>query len=86
MLQASIYHRIIDNENTFYMNALKMCGHNEEQFDTEFHALARASGINFLPWWKIWFKKPELHHIARVARNTKLWKRKYYFYYLVQKV
>ena len=48
--------------------------------------LAYAMGLIFLPWWKIHFKQPELRYIAKAARKEKFWGKKYYFYYLIQKV
>lgn len=85
-VQASIHSRIIANEERFYNLSLNLFGANSEQFHLNTLHLAYAMGLIFLPWWKIWFKRPELHYLAKAARKEKFWGKKYYFYYLVQKV
>ena len=86
MAQASIYQRIIANEDVFYKNANAFFGHDREKLINELPTLAGAMGLSFLPWWKIWFQNPELYTLAKNARNDKYWGKKYYYYYLIQKL
>jgi ubiquinone/menaquinone biosynthesis C-methylase UbiE len=86
LVQASIYKRLIINEDSFYEIAFKFLEPNSPHLAIELLYLAYAMGLIFLPWWKIRFKRPELSYIAKAARRDKFWKKKYYFYYLVQKV
>ena len=82
MVQASIYQRLITNEDSFYKTALALFGDN---FRAEVPSLAGAMGLSFLPWWKRWFKHPDLKYVAKNARKDKYWGKKYFFYYLIQK-
>jgi ubiquinone/menaquinone biosynthesis C-methylase UbiE len=86
MVQASIYDRLIFNEDKFYEDSLKRFGQASPTLFYEIMYLANAKGLAFLPWWKIRFKRPELSFIAKAARREKFWGKKYYFYYLVQKI
>ncbi|KTD72362.1 class I SAM-dependent methyltransferase [Legionella tucsonensis] len=81
-VQASLYQRLIVNEETFYKQALYFAG-------DDFYKLQEISavlGLIFLPWWKIRFKNPVLRYIVKNTRRDRFWGRKYYFYYLIQKV
>jgi SAM-dependent methyltransferase len=86
MVQDSIYNRLVVYEDIFYEHARAMFGEEENKFFIEASSLARAMGLTFLPWWKIRFKKPALRSIAKSARKDKYWGKKYFFYYLIQKV
>jgi ubiquinone/menaquinone biosynthesis C-methylase UbiE len=86
MVQASIYNRLVASEGTFYSHARAMFGAEEPRLFTETSSLARAMGLTFLPWWKIRLQTPELRPLAKSARKDKYWGKKYFFYYLVQKV
>ncbi|KTD79253.1 class I SAM-dependent methyltransferase [Legionella waltersii] len=85
MVQASIYDRLIVNEDRFYEDSLKRFDQSPTLF-YDIMYLANAKGLAFLPWWKIRFRRPELSYIAKAARKEKFWGKKYYFYYLVQKI
>lgn len=85
-VQASLYQRLIVNEDVFYRQAMSIAGDDVSQFIAELPTIAAVFGLIFLPWWKIRFKNPALHYIAKYARKEKFWGRKYYFYYLIQKV
>lgn len=82
MVQDSIYRRIIVMEDKVYKNSTSK---NDSRLTT-YPGLADADGLAFLPWWKIWFKNPALHNIAKRARKQKYWGKKHYFYYLIQKI
>jgi ubiquinone/menaquinone biosynthesis C-methylase UbiE len=86
MIQSSIYQRLIVNEDMFYQNAHVILGHDEDKLLANLPALASSMGLEFLPWWKIWFKNKALHELAKRARKDTYWNKKYYFYYLIQKV
>lgn len=86
MVQASIHQRVIKNEDWFYQMALNLLGKDSEDLAMEMLYLAYSMGLVFLPWWKIYFKRPELRYIAKAARNEKFWGKKKYFYYLIQKI
>lgn len=87
LVQASIYRRLIINENGFYQMAASMFGTDPEIFKKEVASLAYAMGISFLPWWKIWLKIEDLRPIAKAARHNTYWGgKKLFFYYLIQKV
>lgn len=86
MVQASIHDRLIINEDQFYEDSLRRFGQASPLLIYEIMYLANAKGLSFLPWWKIRFKRPELKEIAKAARKEKFWGKKYYFYYLIQKV
>lgn len=86
MVQASIYRRLIVNEDLFYKQARAMFAHKTENLFIDLSALASARGLTFLPWWKIWFKTPALRKIAKNARKDTFWGTKCFFYYLIQKV
>jgi ubiquinone/menaquinone biosynthesis C-methylase UbiE len=83
MVQASIYRHLIENEKGIYQFAHNLFG---KHFSTELPALHILAGLAFLPWWKIWFKNPNLHQFAKHVRKASFWSKKYYFYYLIQKV
>jgi ubiquinone/menaquinone biosynthesis C-methylase UbiE len=85
IVQKSIYNRLIVNEDVLYNSAKALFGSDNVTLSQEFPALAGAMGLTFLPWWKIWFKNPELKQIAKNARKDRYWGKKYFFYYLVQK-
>lgn len=85
MVQAAIYKRLIENEDGFYKHAQAFFGHDKQKMLTELPSLTSAMGLSFLPWWKIWFKNPELRIIAKNARKDKYWGSKYFFYYIIQK-
>ena len=85
-VQASLYRRLIENEELFYQQVLHLVDYDESRFETELATIAAVYGVIFLPWWKIKFKNPVLRSIVKVARKDKFWGKKYYFYYLVQKV
>ncbi|KTD20343.1 class I SAM-dependent methyltransferase [Legionella londiniensis] len=86
LVQASLYQRLIVNEESFYRAALSIIGHEPNKILQELPTLAAVFGLIFLPWWKIRFKNPALQWVAKVARKDKFWGKKYYFYYLIQKV
>ncbi|KTD79252.1 hypothetical protein Lwal_1324 [Legionella waltersii] len=86
MVQSSIYERIIAREDNFYNSSLQLFGANSPNLGIDMLHLAYAVGLIFLPWWWIRFKRPELHYIAKAARREKFWGKKYYFYYLIQKI
>lgn len=85
-VQASIYQRLIVNEDSIYKNASALFNSDKERVFTELPSLFGVSGLTFLPWWKIRFKNPALKPIANYFRkNNWSWGKKHYFYYLVQK-
>jgi ubiquinone/menaquinone biosynthesis C-methylase UbiE len=84
-VQSSIYQRLIVCEDSFYIMAQSILGKNINEFCADLPGLASACGITFLPKWKIWFKNPILHKLTHYARSDNFWKKKYYFYYLIQK-
>jgi hypothetical protein len=84
-LQSSIHNRLIVNEDQFNKNAHFILGHDEEKFLKDLPALAGSMGLEFLPRWKIRFKNEAWREMAGRARRDTYWKKKYYFYYLVQK-
>lgn len=87
LVQASLYQRLIVNEEGFYNYVTSvLLGNDPEKWYEEFCTVAATFGLIFLPWWKIRFKNPKLRPIARYARKEKFWGKKYYFYYLIQKV
>lgn len=86
LVQASIYKRILANENSFYNEALNFFGVKSEFLREEILLLAYGKGLGFLPWWKINFKNRDLKYISRAARADKFWGKKHYFYYLIQKI
>ena len=87
MVQSSIYQRLIINEDRFYRDAYAMFDNNQEILLTELPYLVGVKGLAFLPWWKIRFKNPALKPITKYYRKTNwCWGKKYYFYYLIQKV
>jgi hypothetical protein len=87
LVQASLYQRLIVNEKNFYNYASSfLLGSDPNKWYEEFCTIAATFGLIFLPWWKIRFKNPVLRPIAKYARNEKFWGKKYYFYYLIQKV
>ena len=86
LIQASVHKRIIANENWFYNVSQSLFGADSQDFSMNMLHLAYAMGLIFLPWWRIRFKQPELRYIAKAARKEKFWGKKYYFYYLVQKI
>ena len=86
MVQASIYQRLIVNEVELCKRAERIFGDDNTMLLTELPALAGSKGATFLPWWKIRFKNPALHYLAKYARQETVWGKKYYFYYLIQKV
>ena len=86
MVQASIYQRIIANEKRFYQLAQYFLGADKVKLTSELTNVASSMGLMFLPWWKIWFKNPALKELGKFARQCKYWNKKYYFYYLVQKI
>ncbi|KTC80841.1 class I SAM-dependent methyltransferase [Legionella cherrii] len=85
-VQASLYQRLIVNEEGFYRQALSIVGDDMGKFMSELPTIAAVCGLIFLPWWKIRFKNPALNYVAKYARKEKFWGKKYYFYYLIQKV
>jgi len=86
MVQASIYNRLIANEKKFYNMARSIFGDENPFFLNELSYLARAMGISFLPWWKVWMRNPDLRPIAKAARKSEYWGgTKLYYYYLIQK-
>lgn len=87
LVQASLYQRLIVDEKTFYRYASDfLINSNPANWYDEFCTVAATFGLIFLPWWKIRFKNPRLKPIAKYARNEKFWGKKYYFYYLIQKI
>lgn len=86
MVQASIYQRIIANETGFYQMAEAFFGNDKAKLLAEIPSLAGAMGLAFLPWWKIWFKNPDLRPMAKNARKEKYWRKKCFFYFMIQKV
>ncbi|RUR05118.1 class I SAM-dependent methyltransferase [Legionella sp. km772] len=87
MVQAALYQRLIVNEDSFYKYASDfLIGSDPNKWYEEFCTVAATFGLIFLPWWKIRFKNPILRPVAKYARNEKFWGKKYYFYYLIQKV
>ncbi len=87
LVQASLYQRLIVNEDSFYQYASDfLINTSPDHWYEKFCTVAATYGLIFLPWWKIKFKNPILKPIAKYARNEKFWGKKYYFYYLIQKV
>lgn len=87
LVQASLYQRLIVNEDAFYNYASEfLVGSDPNKRYEELCIIAATFGLIFLPWWKIKFKNPELAPIAKYARHDKFWGKKYYFYYLIQKL
>jgi ubiquinone/menaquinone biosynthesis C-methylase UbiE len=86
MVQASIYKRLIVDEVGLCQRAQRIFGDDNPMPLTELLALAGGKGATFLPWWKIRFKHPTLRYLAKYARKETAWGKKYYFYYLIQKV
>ena len=86
-VQTAIYQRVIVHENDVCKYGNYLFNNDKNTFLTEFAYLVDAMGLSFLPWWKIWFKNPKLHTIAKFARQN-YWGggKKLYFYYLIQKV
>ena len=84
-VQSSIYQRLIVCEESFYLRAQAILGNDTKKFCADLPGLTRAMGLTFLPKWKIWFKNPILHNLTLNARTDNFWKKKYYFYYLIQK-
>jgi ubiquinone/menaquinone biosynthesis C-methylase UbiE len=82
LVQAALYQRLIVNEEEFYKNAQILVDNDVRKL----RILIEIWGLIFLPWWKIRFKNPALKEIARLARRSKFWGKKYYFYYVVQKI
>lgn len=83
MVQASIYQRLIVNEALINEYAQYLFGDRRKD---ELPGLVFTSGLAFLPWWKIRFKNPELHPLAKITRKISYHYKKNYFYYLVQKI
>ncbi|HAT8102569.1 TPA: methyltransferase domain-containing protein, partial [Legionella pneumophila] len=86
MVQASIYQRLIVNEKGFYQLAQYLLGPDKINFTSELANVASSMGLMFLPWWRIRFKNPALQALGKFARRCKHWNKKYYFYYLIQKI
>lgn len=87
MVQSSIYQRLITHEDAFYREANALFGNDQAVFLTEFPYLVGVKGLAFLPWWKIKLKNEVLEPMVQYARKTNwCWGKKYYFYYLIQKV
>lgn len=86
LVQASLYKRLILNEDMYYNLAMSFVDNDETKLLQELSIITACFGLIFLPWWKIKFKNPKLQIIAKYARREKFWGKKYYFYYLVQKV
>ena len=87
MVQASIYKRLIVDEAGLCKRAQRIFGDDNNPMPlTELLALAGSKGATFLPWWKIRFKNPTLRYLAKYSRKETAWGKKYYFYYLIQKV
>ncbi|KTD69849.1 O-methyltransferase [Legionella santicrucis] len=86
LVQASLYEKLIVNEERFYGYVSFLLSGNAETWFQELTTIAATYGLIFLPWWKIRFKNPALHPIAKYARREKFWGKKYYFYYLIQKI
>jgi len=85
MVQASLYRRMIRDEDKLFNYAKTLFGNETHTLLTEFTALINAMGLTFLPWWKIRFNNPQFQLIAKNARKTSFWRKKNYFYYLIQK-
>ncbi|HAT8251665.1 TPA: class I SAM-dependent methyltransferase [Legionella pneumophila] len=86
MIQASIYQRLIVNEKGFYQLAQYLLGPDKINYTSELANVASSMGLMFLPWWRIRFKNPALQALGKFARRCKHWNKKYYFYYLIQKI
>lgn len=85
-VQASIYNRLIVNEKKLYDSCLQSFGVDPHDLTIGATKVANSLGLTFLPWWRIRFKTPVIRPIAKQARQSTFWDRKYYFYYIIQKI
>jgi ubiquinone/menaquinone biosynthesis C-methylase UbiE len=89
MVQMAIFNKITFMEANLYRFIKQTYGEKPEQYLAEFEALLLSMGWAFIPRWKIWLMNPDLHPFCSSLRLggdlQSLWKKKNYFYYLIQK-
>jgi ubiquinone/menaquinone biosynthesis C-methylase UbiE len=89
MVQTAIFNKITFIEANLYRFIKQTYGEQPEQHLPELEALLLSMGWAFIPRWKIWLMNPELHPFCSSLRQggdlQSLWKKKNYFYYLIQK-
>lgn len=90
MVQASIYKRLMEQEQVFYGLCNVLFGSAPYSFIEDSAHLAAGMGANFLPFWK---KRPKTLFLKEVMKRANLirhksayGRRKNYFYYLIQKL